>query len=54
MHELACQVRKEAECFFDCCNCGKLDACERLFHKKISWLRLREDAPLQLPLFCPM
>lgn len=24
-HELALQVRKEAECFFDCCNCGKLD-----------------------------
>ena len=26
MHELAHQVQKEAECFFDCYNCGKLDA----------------------------
>lgn len=26
MDELACQVRKEAECFFDCYNCSKLDA----------------------------
>lgn len=25
MHELAHQVQKEAECFFDCYNCGKLD-----------------------------
>lgn len=34
MYELAHQVQKEAECFFDCYNCSKLDTWEHLFKEK--------------------